>query len=121
MRLSIRNYATILDKALTEAGTDHAKAEVMKDFAKLLVKDSKTSRSGEILEIWKNLYNKRHGIIDVEIESADPSASFSHSFAGKRVASRVKLNPSLLGGQIIKIGDYIIDASIRSKINLIRN
>ncbi len=120
MKLSIRNYATILDKALAEAGAEHAE-KVYKDFADLLVNDGKTSKAMEILEVWKGLYNKRHGLIDVEVESADESAEFPHTFAGKKTSVKVKTNPTLIGGSVIKIGDYVIDASIRSKVNAIRN
>ncbi|MES2060107.1 MAG: F0F1 ATP synthase subunit delta [Patescibacteria group bacterium] len=120
MKLSTKQYAEILDKALAEAGSEHAGA-VYKDFAKLLVREGKTSRLSDVIAFWKKLYNKRHGIIDVEINAADKEdAAFPHSFAGKRVALTVSEDKSLLGGSRIKIGDYIIDASIKSKINAIR-
>lgn len=122
MRLTIRQYAQILDRALFEAEPDHAKERVVKDFAKTLVKDGRTARVGEILEAWKILYNRRHGIIDVEIEATDKdTADFPRSFAGKRTAVKVTENPLLLGGSIFKIGDYVIDGSVRSKINAIRS
>lgn len=120
MKLSNRNYAVILDKALAETDSDHARERVMKDFAKLLFNDSKTSRLSEIIEIWKSLYNKRHGLIDVSIETADKDIAFPHSFAGKRVATSIKVNPSLIGGSIIRISDYIIDSSLRGKINALK-
>ncbi len=120
MKLSIRQYAILLDKALAAAGADHAD-KIYRDFAKLLAEDGKSSRLGEILELWKGLYNKRHGIVDVEIKAADKSAAaFPHSFAGKRVALKVSEDKSLLGGSVVKIGDYIIDGSIKSKIAAIR-
>ncbi len=122
MRLTIKQYASLLDRALAEADTEHGKEKVMKDFANLLMEDGRMSRLSEILELWKGLYNKRHGIIDVEARAANKEdVSFPHSFAGKRVALKVSEDPSLLGGSIIKIGDYVIDGSIRSKIAAIRN
>ncbi|MFA6050391.1 MAG: F0F1 ATP synthase subunit delta [Candidatus Paceibacterota bacterium] len=121
MRLSIRQYATILDKALAAADTEHAKEKVMNEFAALLIEEGRTSRLGEILELWKNLYNKRHGLLDVEIKTADKEeVSFPHSFAGKKVAFKTSVDPSLIGGSIIKIGDYVIDGSIKLKIEAIR-
>ncbi len=122
MKLTVRHYATILDRALAEASSEHEKEKVMKDFAQMIEKDGKTSRLNEILIFWQALYNKRHGLIDVTIETADKdSVKFPNSFAGKRVAQKTIMNPSLIGGNIIRIGDYIVDGSIRSKINLIRN
>lgn len=122
MRFSIRQYAEILDKAIALADTDHARERVIKDFTATLVDDARTARLGEILEIWKNLYNKRHGIIDVNIEASDKNTvDFPRSFAGKRVAVNMRENYALLGGSIVRIGDYIIDASIKSKISAIRN
>jgi F-type H+-transporting ATPase subunit delta len=120
MKLSIRNYATILDEALAEAGADHAD-KIYRDFAKLVAEDGKSSRLGEIIELWKSMYNKRHGIVDVEIKAADKdAAAFPHSFAGKRVALKVTEDKSLIGGSVIKIGYYIIDGSIKSKVAAIR-
>jgi len=120
MKLSIKQYASILDQALTEAG-ESGREKVIKDFAASVVADNKSSRMSEILQIWRGLYNKRHGIIDVSIHAADKDdATFPHSFAGKRVALNVSEDKELLGGTVTRIGDYVIDNSIKSKVNVLR-
>lgn len=120
MKLSVKQYAEILDKSLAEASSEDQRSFLFKDFAKLLINEGKTSKLDEVLHIWKSLYNKRHGLIDVEIESVDGEASFPHSFAGKRTAINHKNNPSLIGGTITRISDYVIDTSIKSKIKSLK-
>jgi len=121
MNISIKQYATILDKALASASGDNEKEKVIKDFANLIVSDGRSSKLSEIMNLWQKLYNKRHGIIDVTIESADKDTiSFPHSFAGKKVAVSSIENKSLIGGSVIKIGDYTIDASIKRKLSTLR-
>src|SRR3989344_6833221 len=118
MKLTIKQYAELLDRALDKARGDDARKDVIKEFVKMLTRDGKMSKLPDILMHFKALWNKRHDIVDVEIETADKeSAKFPHTFAGKKVSLKVLENKALLGGSILRIGDYLIDTSVRSKIN----
>lgn len=122
MKLTIKQYAELLDRALDKARGDDARKDVIKEFVKMLSTDGKISRLSEILLRFNMLWNKRHSIVDVSIEAVDEaSAKFPMEFAGKKVALKVLQNKALLGGSILKIGDYLIDTSVRSKINALRN
>lgn len=122
MKLSVKQYAEILDKAIDKAHGDEAKRAVIKEFVKLLNTDAKISKLPDILTHYKSLWNKRHEIVDVSIEVASKDeAKFASTFGGKKVSLSVKENKALIGGSILKIGDYLIDTSVRSKINALRN
>ena len=122
MKLSVKQYAEILDKAVDVAHGDEAKREVIKGFVKLLNEDAKISKLPDILTHYKTLWNKRHEVIDVTVEASDKEgAKFPTHFGGKKVSLTVKENKELIGGSIFKIGDYLIDGSVRSKINALRN
>src|SRR3989344_9516492 len=104
MKLTIKQYAELLDRAMDKARGDDARNAVIKEFVKMLTKDGKMSKLPDVLTHFNTLWNKRHDIVDVEIETADrESAKFPHSFAGKKVSLKVLENKALLGGSILKI------------------
>ena len=39
---------------------------------------------------------------------------------GKEVESRVKPDPSIIGGLIVKLGSRMVDGSLKTKLNAIR-
>jgi F-type H+-transporting ATPase subunit delta len=39
---------------------------------------------------------------------------------GKRVETKYSLDPALLGGAVVRIGDTIYDGSLRSRLNAMR-
>lgn len=122
MRLSVKQYAQVLDEAVERARGSEAKQEVISEFVKLLNADAKTSKLPDILAHFKSLWNKRHDVIDVTVEAADKEgAKFPTHFANKKVSLTVKENKALIGGSIFKIGDYLIDTSVKSKINALRS
>lgn len=121
MRLTIKQYAQILDEALVKAGSPEEYKNTIKQFVTFISKDCKISKMNDILSHFNKLYNKRTTSIDVHITSADKeSAKFPTHIAGKKVSVTQKEDSKILGGYIIKIGDYIIDNSISSKINTLR-
>jgi F-type H+-transporting ATPase subunit delta len=121
MKLSVKQYAQILDESVERARGDEAKRDVIKEFVMLLNADAKISKLPDILTHFKSLWNKRHSVIDVIVEAADKEgAKFPNTFGGKKVSLTVKENKALIGGSIFKIGDYLIDSSVRTKINALR-
>jgi F-type H+-transporting ATPase subunit delta len=44
-----------------------------------------------------------------------------HAVTGKHVQVDVKVDPSILGGLVIKLGSRMVDSSLRTKLNLIRH
>ncbi len=121
MRLTVKQYAKILDESLVKASSESEYKDIIKQFVALVSKDNKVSKMNDILSHFNKLHNKRHDSIDVLITSADKEPiKFPTHIAGKKVSITKKEDPKILGGQIIKIGDYIIDNSIRSKVNTLR-
>lgn len=118
MKLSTKQYAQILDGALAKESDSK---KVLTEFVRFLSNDGKISKVNEILSHFGNIWNKRHNTIDVIIETADiNNVTIPEKIGGKKTIQRIKEDQSLLGGSIIKIGDYIVDNSIRSKINALR-
>lgn len=121
MKLTTKQYAKILDEALSKSEGAHGYSNIIKEFVALVSKDGKVSKMNDILSAFNGLWNKRHNSIDVTITTADGEAiKFPTHFGDKHTSVSTKKNPEILGGSIIKIGDYIIDTSIKSKINALR-
>ena len=43
------------------------------------------------------------------------------SVTGKDVALNVKVDPSIIGGLVVKLGSRMVDSSLRTKLNSIKN
>ncbi len=121
MRISLKQYAKILDNALAVSKDDSESKQILSEFIKSVTKDGKLSKINEILSHFGNLWDKRHNVINAEVQTANGEAiSLPKEIKGKKLVVTTKTNPQILGGSIIKIGDYIIDNSVLSKINAIR-
>ena len=82
----------------------------------------------EIADAYEDLDNARTGKLEVEVtvaEALDPRAlaevqqSISTSLGKKAVVTQ-KVDPSLIGGLTLQIGDRLIDASVKSQLNAMR-
>ncbi len=121
MKLSLKQYAKVLDEALAGSKNDAESKQIVGEFIESVTKDAKLSKINEILAHFGNLWDKRHNIINAEIETADDGLIHPpEEIKGKKLVIKQKVNPAIIGGSIIKIGDYIIDNSVLSKINAIR-
>ena len=82
----------------------------------------------EIIATFQQVIRQREGIAEAEISSAvELSAAQKTEFAktlarltGKKVETRYSLEPALLGGAVVRIGDTIYDGSLRSRLNEMR-
>jgi F-type H+-transporting ATPase subunit delta len=112
---------------LTQLCLDVAGASLSADqqnFVRVLVDNDRLTVLPEIAGLYEELKHTHEGIKDAEITSAfalDAGAlaalvaDLEHKFGGKVKAS-VKVDPELIGGVRIAIGDEVIDASVRGKL-----
>lgn len=93
-------------------------------FVQLLVDNDRLTVLPEIAEQFHALKNAREGSADVEITSAFPLegatltdlvASLERKFARKLVPA-VMVDPSLIGGVRVKVGDEVLDSSVRARL-----
>ncbi|MGB2669752.1 MAG: ATP synthase F1 subunit delta, partial [Candidatus Acidiferrum sp.] len=71
---------------------------------------------------------QRQGIAEAEITSAaELSAAQKKKFAqtlerltGKKIQAKYTLDPTLLGGAVVRVGDTIYDGSVRNSLNELR-
>ncbi len=82
----------------------------------------------EMARGYRALVARSKGIVPAEIRLAEqPSASVMdeiksalRDLAGSEVDVSVKIDPSLIGGVVVKVGSRMVDASLKTKLNSIR-
>lgn len=95
-----------------------------KNFVQVLVENERLGVLPEIRDFFVELKNGFDGVKDAEIESAFPidNATLAQLTADLetryrcKIKSTVSVNPDLIGGVRIAIGDQVIDASVRGKL-----
>ncbi|SOZ13340.1 membrane-bound ATP synthase, F1 sector, delta-subunit [Cupriavidus taiwanensis] len=93
-------------------------------FVKLLVENGRLTVMPDIAEQFHALKNAREGSSDVEITSAFPLedgqlndlvAALERKF-GRKLYAHVAVDPSLIGGVSVKVGDEVLDTSVRARL-----
>lgn len=94
-------------------------------FVDLLVDNNRLQVLPEIAEQFHALKNAREGSSDVEITSAFPLegqqltdlvAVLERKF-GRKLYPQVTVDPSLIGGVSVKVGDEVLDTSVRARLS----
>lgn len=113
----------MLTKVFVEATGDGLSAE-QKNFVQLLAENDRISVLPELRDLFADLKNGAQGVKQAEIESAFPIdatalsilvADLERRFACK-IEATVAVEPELIGGVRIAVGDEVIDASVRGKL-----
>lgn len=129
MKASPKKYAELLFEITKDKDSESVKLEIEK-FLKLLIKNNQLKNQNKIIENFISIYNKENNIVNVEVETANPISKevLSHieKFITKKTGAKVvefdnKINKNLISGLIIKYGDRILDDSLKTKINNLKN
>lgn len=82
----------------------------------------------EILTAFQDVIRQRQGIAQAEISSPSELnaaqkkrlAQTLERLTGKRIMAKYSLDPALLGGAVVRVGDTIYDGSVRNSLNEMR-
>jgi F-type H+-transporting ATPase subunit delta len=94
----------------------------------LLVEHGKIERLGAIASEYRRLLNEERGVVEALATAASPltgteTAALTRKLAGmtgKTVDLRVEVDESLIGGLTVRIGDTLYDASVRGRLERLR-
>lgn len=124
MRINNTQYAN----ALYESAKGKSQSEVnvlVANFVKILAKNNQIKNINNILVKFKEIWNKKEGIIEAEVVSREKLTSGTRSeiekYIGKKYeAERVeiieKVDSSIKGGIIVRVGDEVMDGSISKQL-----
>jgi|YelNatPaOPRAMG01_1025707.scaffolds.fasta_scaffold12483_8 F-type H+-transporting ATPase subunit delta len=98
------------------------------NLAYLLARKKKLSILPEIVEEYQKLLDSHHGIEHVEVVTALPLdeqdkerlSTYLSKIRGHKVAIDVKVDRSIIGGIRAKIGDILIDGSLRQRLETLK-
>jgi F-type H+-transporting ATPase subunit delta len=118
-RLTAEQVATLLGDVAEELSVEQ------RSFVLLLAQNERLMVLPEIAEHFEALKNQSEGVLDARITSAypllaaqiDEVVSVLEGKYGRKVKATVTVDADLIGGISIRIGDEVIDASVRGKLS----
>jgi F-type H+-transporting ATPase subunit delta len=101
----------------------------MRNFVRILIEADRVELLPEIAALFETMRNEAEGVAQATIESALPmsetqvadiTAALAKRF-GKRIEASTSINPALIGGARIAVGDTVIDGSVREKLEQMKH
>jgi len=100
----------------------------MMNFLKVLAAHGRLGLLHPIARILKKLYAQQQGLIDVEVRVAreiDDALRKQihdqlHTMLGSEPIMQAIVDPSLIAGMVVKVGDRVYDGSLETQLNLAR-
>ena len=112
-------------KAFGELAPELGLDAITAKFLGVLARNGRKRELGKIIRAFRRIAADHRGEISAEVTSAHPlnddqvealKAQLGKR-AGREVTMDAQVDPSILGGIVIKLGSEMIDASIRTKLN----
>ncbi len=97
-------------------------------FLLLLAKKQREPVLPEVIEEFAALHDQKLGVVGAEVRTAVPISTAQEAelrkelsrSTGKRVRLRTSIDPSIRGGLVVRIGDRVVDASVRRQLERLR-
>jgi F-type H+-transporting ATPase subunit delta len=113
---------------IEKVGARIGQGKTVRNFLFIVADHQRMHMLPEMIAAFEEVVQKRQGIAEATISSAvELTAAQKAEFAftlerltGKRVEPSYSLDPSLLGGAVVRIGDTIYDGSLRHRLNAMR-
>jgi F-type H+-transporting ATPase subunit delta len=120
-------FSTIEKQDALERMLDGADPTLM-NFLRLLIENHRMPVIFRIRQEYERLWDEENRTLPVEITSAialdeQTTASIGKTIgerAGRKVTLAARVDPDILGGIIIRVGNSILDASIRNRLEQLR-
>src|SRR3954465_964138 len=111
-----------LDRAVTDAD------EIVVNFLKLLIENHRTPVIFRLRRAYEELWQEENKLLPVQITSAVELDRATVQQIGDRIAEQTgrrvdlsaTIDPEILGGMVVRVGNSILDASIRNRLEQLR-
>jgi F-type H+-transporting ATPase subunit delta len=128
MRISAQQYAqTLFD--LTDGKSEFEIEKSVADFARYIHRNRKLKLADKIVEQFSKIYNQKNGIVEAEITTrkkigeAEIKKMKQHilkKYQARKVVLKNTIDESLKGGFVLKVGDEVVDGSVKGKLNALK-
>lgn len=118
----VRAISAVLDKAKIGG--------LAGNFLKLVAAKRRLFAVEGMIRGFSSLVDQKNGVVSAEVtvpaalsdkNTAAVLEALKGVTGGKSIALTTKVDPSIVGGLIVKIGSKMVDASLRTKLNSIKN
>lgn len=114
----------VIEKLLARVGG----SKIVRNFLFVVADHRRTHVLPEIIAAFQEVIRERQGIAEAQVSTAaelnaaqKAEMEFTlEKLAGKKVEAKFALQPELLGGAVVRVGDTVYDGSLRSRLNELR-
>jgi len=114
----------VIEKIVARLGA----SRIIRNFLFLIANHRRTVILPEIFKAFEQVVRQRQGLAEVEVSSAVELSAGQKAnlgktlekLTGKKVETKYAIDPALLGGAVVRIGDTIYDGSLRSRLSELR-
>jgi F-type H+-transporting ATPase subunit delta len=115
--------------AVLRGAFDGRADELLVNFLQVLNEHDRLGALRAIAAVYRELYDKRSGRLNVRVASAVPLSDEQQERLRRYLREQfqrepvlhVRLDPDLLGGLVVQAGDWVWDASVRTRLDEIRD
>ena len=115
-------------RAVTAIVERAALGSLVGNFLKLVTTNRRLYAIGDMIKAFAALYARHKGEITAAVTVAEPLGDKQRraleealkSVTSENVALNVTIDPAIIGGLIVKLGSRMVDSSLRTKLNSIR-
>lgn len=103
-------------------------SKMVRNFLLVVIDHQRSHLLPEMFEAFKNVLRERQGLAQAEIFSSVPLSDAQRKemtetlerVTGKTIEAKFSLDPNLLGGALVRVGDTIYDGSLRNRLDSLR-
>jgi F-type H+-transporting ATPase subunit delta len=122
--VSVEQKIEVLDKLNVKLGL----RKELRNLLAVLIKNGRIGEVSEVFEAWRAETQERQGIRQVEIVTARELSEQARGgleagvekLAGSRIQAKFKLDKSILGGTVVRIGSTVYDGSVRGRLERLK-
>lgn len=114
--------------ATLEASLPSTVQPELRNLAKLLVVRNRTNLIPQIREIFEDQVRAERGITVAQVTTSEPLTADEEALVREKLAAMTgntieitaTVDPDIIGGIVVRIGDQVIDGSVRNKLERMR-
>ena len=114
----------VVEKLVARLGA----SRIVRNFLFVIVDNQRTHLLPEIAASFEQVLRQRQGVAEAEVSSAVALGEAQkaallrnlESLTGNKIQANYSLDPGLLGGAVVRIGDTIYDGSVRNQLDRLR-
>ena len=122
-RLNAERKTSVVDSLLAKRVNP-----ITLNFVHLLINKNRETILADIVDAFMRMRDDQQGVVEATARVALPLDAKSEkelseavaSITGKKVRLNTEVDPSLIGGAVIRVGDTVYDGSVRHQLNNLR-